>query len=552
MTEQKPHPGQSEASLLARTNEQLQREIAHRQRAEEELRQANRMLSVLSEGNQAVVRATAEPALLQEICRIIVDLGGYPLAWVGFAEQDAAQTVRPVAQAGAEPGYLEAAGVTWSDTDRGRGPTGRAIRSGQPCIAGDIRTDPHFAPWREEALRRGYASSIALPLRDENGVFGTLNIYAAVPDAFSAEEARLLTELASDLAYGIASLRERVERRRVEEALRESEQRYRGLVEMAPDAVAVHDGQRLLFANPAAAALLGVGDASEAVGMKVIDFVHPDSQPVAAARMREMLKKWKVAPLIEEKFQRVDGSTIDVEVAAMPIMWQGVPAAQVTFRDITGRKQAERVQAAIYRLSEAAQTAPSLDELYSSIHAIIGQLMPAQNFYIALYHTPSETVQFPYYADEFDSIPPPQKLRRGLTDLVLRSGKPLLATPEVYTHLVESGQVEVLGSPSVDWLGVPLKTWQGETVGVMAVQTYTEDVRLAVSDQNILEFVSTQVAMAIERKQADEALQHSEEKYRALIENLSEVIFTVDLSGRFTFISPAIEQYTGFHPDGRM
>jgi PAS domain S-box-containing protein len=526
---------------LARANERLEQEIAQRRQAEEDLRQANRLLTVLSECNQAIVRATDEPALLQQICRVIVDLGGYPLAWVAFAEPGEAQVVRPVAQAGAE--------VTWAGAEGSRGPAGRAIRTGRPFIIGQIGADPDAASWQEEARRRGYTSVIALPLRREERVFGALSIYATATSTFGAEEASLWAELAGDLAYGIASLRAREARKRTEEALRESEQRYRGLVEMSPDAVVVHDGRHLLFTNPAAARIMGMADPAKAVGIAVVDFVHPDFRAVVAGRMHDMLQEWKVAPLIEEKFQRADGSPIDVEVAAMPIMWQGAPAVQVTFREITERKQAERVRTALYRLSEAAGSVLSLDELYQDIHTIIGRLMPARNFYIALYDAASETIQFPYYADEFDTTPPPQKLGRGLTDFVLRTGKPLLATPELYAQLVESGQVEKLGSPSVDWLGAPLKTRQGETVGVMAVQTYTEEVRLAATHQDILEFVSTQVAMAIERKRTDEALQQSEEKYRVLIENLSEVIFSLDLSGQFTFISPAIEQYTGYSPE---
>ncbi|MEJ2212174.1 MAG: GAF domain-containing protein [Anaerolineae bacterium] len=498
-------PDAASAADLARINEQLQDEIARRQRIGEELRRANRMLTVLSECNQAVVRATEEPALLHEVCRIVVDLGGYPLAWVGFAEQDAARTVRPVAQAGAEPGFLEAAAMTWADTERGRSPAGRAIRSGRPALAADLRTDPDFAPWREDALRRGYAAALALPVQRGDQMFGALSIYAALPDAFGPQEVRLLAELSADLAYGITALRDRDLRRRTAAALRESEQRYRGLVEMSPDAVAVHDGRHLLFVNSACARMMGVAHPEEATGRPVADFVHPDSRPVMATRVRQMLQEGKPAPLIEEKFQRADGSPIDVEVAAMPITWQGKPAIQATFRQITERKRAERVQAALYRLSEAAQSAPSLEELYHAIHAIIGRLMPARNFYIALYQAATETLHFPYYADERDTTPPPQKLGRGLTDLVLRSGKSLLATPERYAQLVASGQVKVLGSPAVDWLGVPLKTRQGETVGVMAVQTYSEEVRLAVTDQHILEFVSTQVTMAIERKRTDES-----------------------------------------------
>lgn len=131
---------------------------------EEERRRVNRALKVLGRCNEAVVRAADETLLLREVCRLLVEDGGYRLAWVGFAEQDPAKTVRPVAQAGFEEGYLETVTITWDDSERGRGPTGTAVRTGRPAVVRNMLTDPAYTPWREEATRRGYASSIALPL----------------------------------------------------------------------------------------------------------------------------------------------------------------------------------------------------------------------------------------------------------------------------------------------------------------------------------------------------------------------------------------------------
>ena len=214
-------------------NTQLQQEIVERKRAEEALReahdemerrvqdrttalsQANRMLGILNACNQIVVHATEEMNLLREICYVVIEVGGYPLAWVGLAEQDAAKTVRPIAHAGFENGYLSALGMTWADTERGRGPTGMAIRSNRPSIVNDIRTDPNFAPWKEETIRRGYASMMALPLCVDDQVLGVLNIYAAEPDAFHSREVNVLVELAGNLAYGMTSLRARAKRKQV-------------------------------------------------------------------------------------------------------------------------------------------------------------------------------------------------------------------------------------------------------------------------------------------------------------------------------------------------
>jgi GAF domain-containing protein len=157
---------------------------------------------------------------MRAICQVIVDIGGYRLAWVGFAEQDETKTVRPVAQAGYEEGYLETVNITWADTERGRGPTGTAIRTGQPSVMRDILTDPIYEPWRVDATRRGYSSSIALPLTGDEQVIGVLNIYAEESDTFDEQEIVLLMELASDLSYGIEALRARAERKQAEEAIR--------------------------------------------------------------------------------------------------------------------------------------------------------------------------------------------------------------------------------------------------------------------------------------------------------------------------------------------
>ncbi len=195
------------------------RDITERKRAETDLRKINRAMRMISLCNQEMVRATDEAALLQTICQIIVEHGGYRMAWVGFAEQDEARSVRPVAKAGFEEGYLDNLNITWADAERGRGPTGTVIRTGQPVQTRNILTDPAFAPWRAAAIQRGYGSSIALPLHGGGRCFGALMIYAAEPDAFDAEEVKLMGELAGDLAYGIDVLRQQAERERAEAAL---------------------------------------------------------------------------------------------------------------------------------------------------------------------------------------------------------------------------------------------------------------------------------------------------------------------------------------------
>ena len=194
-------------------------DITERKQAEQNQKRLNRALKLLSDCNMALVHATGEHALLSEICRLIVEQGGYRMAWVGYAEHDAEKTVRPVAHWGDDKGYLNGVGISWADTEHGRGPTGMAIRTGQTDINQDYQTNPHMVLWREAALASGYRSSISLPLRNKGHVLGALTIYAAETAAFVAEEVKLLEELANDLAYGIETLRTRIEHAEAEKKL---------------------------------------------------------------------------------------------------------------------------------------------------------------------------------------------------------------------------------------------------------------------------------------------------------------------------------------------
>lgn len=198
-----------------RTRE-LQQDVSARKSTEIALGRVNRALATLNRCNHVLVHADDESELLGQVCGAIVEMGGYKLAWVGYAEPDAEKQIRPVAQFGYEEGYLETATITWADEERGRGPAGTAVRTGQSCRTSDIETDPAFAPWRADAIRRGYRSLIALPLKSGRRTFGVLVIYAAEPDAFAPDEASQLEELANNLAYGVMALRTRAERERAE------------------------------------------------------------------------------------------------------------------------------------------------------------------------------------------------------------------------------------------------------------------------------------------------------------------------------------------------
>lgn len=201
----------------------LVRDITERKRTGELQKRLNRELHAISNCNQALLHAEEEQALLSEICSIICNEAGYRLAWVGFAENDKAKTIRPVAWAGFDSGYIENARLSWSDeTEHGRGPAGIVIRTGKMMFVQDFTVAPVMTPWRESAIQRGYRSGIALPLKDEDDkAFGVLLIYSSEKEAITADEIKLMEELAGDLAFGIIVLRTRIGRKEAIDALAE-------------------------------------------------------------------------------------------------------------------------------------------------------------------------------------------------------------------------------------------------------------------------------------------------------------------------------------------
>jgi PAS domain S-box-containing protein len=221
------------------------------QPCEQELSRLNRILQTLYQCNHALVHATDEQELFQSICSILVEVGGLRLAWVGRCEEDSEKTVRPVAMAGYGTDYLEKAKISWSEkSEVGRGPTGIALRTGQPYWVKDSRTDSCFAPWRAEAEARGYASSLALPLIADGKRIGSLSLYAGETNAFNENTVQHYLDLANNLAHSVGALRGKEEQRRTEEALRDSEQRLQDVIDNTTAVIFVKDLElRYLLVN---------------------------------------------------------------------------------------------------------------------------------------------------------------------------------------------------------------------------------------------------------------------------------------------------------------
>ena len=283
---------------------------------EQKLQRLNRALRAISNSNQALMRATDEGAFLQQGCRIIVEDCGYTLVWIGFAMDDKEKTVKPMAYAGFDTGYIEALKITYEDTERGRGPTGRAIRTGKPQVCQDMCTDPSFSPWRQQATSRGYASTLALPLISQGKAFGSINVYSKEPNPFSEDEIKLLTELASDFAHGIMLLRTRAANEQAQSALLRANIAWERTFDAIPDMIAILDeNHKIVQVNRAMAKQLGVKP-EQCIGLQCFECVHGAKQPPECCPHVKTLNDGQEH--VEEIFEERLGGNI--KVSTTPLM----------------------------------------------------------------------------------------------------------------------------------------------------------------------------------------------------------------------------------------
>jgi PAS domain S-box-containing protein len=326
----------------ARVWEQARQELSERKRAEAELLRTQRTLRLISECNQALVQAKDEAVMLQSVCRSAIDVGGYRMAWVGFAEDDEGKTVRTAAQAGFEEGYLEKARITWADTERGCGPMGTAIRTGRCIVAQDFKTDPAFAPWIEESLVLGYASAIALPLAINGKTIGGFMLYSAIADSINPTEQTLLTELAGDVAYGINALRGRKARDEAEEELRQSRSLLLSISEGTTDAIFIKDlAGRYIMLNSATAQFFRKS-ASEVLGKDDTAFFPADEALKIMERDRRTFESG-VTQTYEETLSSPDGLHTFLATKGPIHDGQGNPIGTFGIvRDITDFKQVQQ------------------------------------------------------------------------------------------------------------------------------------------------------------------------------------------------------------------
>ncbi len=285
------------------------------------LKASNRALRALSACNQTIIHATDEKELMNEICRVIVEMAGYQMAWVAIAVDDQKKTVLPEAEYGVSDGYLEKITITWDESATGKGPTGTAIRTGEISIAHEIEKNANFLPWKKEAQGHGFRSSIALPLKFDHSPNGALNIYSTETAAFDEKEVGLLSELASDLAFSINVIRLKKEKIEGENRLFESQRRLEDIIGRSPVGVIEWDeALRIISWNPAAERIFGFS-MEEAIGKNVSFILEENNSSFINDVLMKVLSKENGA------FGTTENRTKDGKV--LICTWHNIPLYDV-------------------------------------------------------------------------------------------------------------------------------------------------------------------------------------------------------------------------------
>ena len=327
---------------LERRAADLAEEVQIRQCAEGQLQRLMRARKVMAECNRTLVRATDESRLLNDMCRFLVELGGYGVAWVGLARNDAASTIETVASAGDSTGLLEKVRISWADNEFGHGPAGAAVRCGKPQVAHKLQCNPVLVPWHIDAIERGFNAVAALPLISEGDTFGVLCIVAREPEAFDADEIELLNELADDIAFGMRTLRTRAVQAHTEEVLK---LRNRA-IEESINAIIISRADRaadnpVIYVNPAFTHMTGYA-ADEVIGRNPRFLLGDDWDQPDIQRLREAVRDGLDARVLLRNYHK-DGSLFWNEVSLASVHDQRGRVSHFIsiFNDLTDRKRYE-------------------------------------------------------------------------------------------------------------------------------------------------------------------------------------------------------------------
>src|SRR5580693_9031941 len=331
-----------------------------------------------------------------------------------------------------------------------------------------------------------------------------------------------------------------------EETLNTRRQYLEQLFQNSPDPLVIVDTSfRGQCVNQEFQRLFGYS-AAQVLGKPVNQLIFPLDRAAEAEWIMQCLERGEQITLETQRLAK-DGTLLDVSVSSAPLIIDGQTVAfYAIYRDVSERKRAEVLSSALYRIAEKASATQDLQQFFAAIHGIVDELMCARNFSIALQDPASQLLSFPYFVDEQESPPAPAKLGRGLVEYVLRTGEPLLCTPQLAQQMRQRGKIELNAPLPLHWLGVPLKV-NHHILGAIVLKSYSKNTPFRDRDKDVLTLISQQLAAAIDRKRNEQALRRSEVRYRSLVQTAVYGIYRSSLEGRFLDVNPALIGMLGYN-----
>ncbi|HUI90472.1 MAG TPA: GAF domain-containing protein [Anaerolineales bacterium] len=526
--------GQPTIDLMRTVGRQVGFTIENAQLFDETQRRAREM-SALAEVGQDVSASLDLQVVLERIAAHAKELLGALSSAVYVPEADGI-TFRAIAVLGTEADEIRRDAIR-----TGEGILGHVAKIGRGEIVNNAIQDQRaLLISGTEQLQNEHL--MATPLLSGTRVSGIMAVWRTGAGLeFNESDLDLLTGLARQAAIAVENARLFEATRESQQAVARSEGELRALFTAMTDVILIldKDGRYLRIAPTNPSRL--VKPADELLGQLTDDVLPSEAAHAINDAIKQALRTGETVKL-EYKLE-INQQEYWFDAAASKLNEDQV---FLVARDTTDRKYNELLQTAIAQIAEAALSAEDMAGLTKIIHENVNTLMPARNFYISLYDERADLMTFPYHADEYDTPFFSQKPGRGLIGYVLRTGRPLLATPEVYDSLEKAGEVKAEGMRGVDWLGVPLRSG-AQPIGVMAVQTFDPKIRLRQKDLETLNLIAAQAAIAIERKRAEEVLKRRNEYLAAAAEIGRLVTSTLDLNTIFSRTVNLVSERFGYY-----
>ncbi len=332
------------------------------------------------------------------------------------------------------------------------------------------------------------------------------------------------------------------ERKQAEEKLKESEKRYKDLALCSADWIWEVDKKgKYTYASENVEKILGHSP-KEILTKTPFDFMPKEEAKRIGEIFGKIAAEKKPFVDLENLNLAKDGREVYILTNGVPILDEqgNLKGYRGVDKDITKRKQAEKIQKTLFNISNALNTTDNINEFYSKIREFLGDVIDTTNFYIALYNEKTDMISLPFDVDEkdaFDTFP----AGKTITKYVIKTGKSLFATKDVVKKLIKNGLIETIGSPSEIWLGVPLKI-DNKVIGVIAVQSYDDPNLYTEKDIEILNFISEEIALAINRKQAEEDVSKAAKEWQTTFDTTNDIIWVLSQDQRILRSNKTAEQ----------